>query len=455
MTSADALPNDGLSQPARSFAIAAVLVAMAIVVIDAGITTVALPTLARAFHLTSAEAIFVVTAYQAALVMALLPCAALGERYGYRRVFVSGVALFTAASLAAALSASLPALLAARFTQGLGGAAILSLGVALLRYSVSDARLGTAISWNALTVALSAAAGPAIGALLLSRMDWPWLYAVNLPLGIGVLLAARALPPVPGQTGQLDGLSIGLNCVMFGCLVTGAENLLHAPLVAALLLGTAVLAGSALVRRERPKRHPLIPLDLLARASFRISVIASVCCFAGQTASLLALPFHLQHTLGQSPWMAGLYMTAWPLSVAAVATLTRRRLANRPGRLTCTAGGAILSVGLAMLALWPAHNPPSMLIPSLMVCGAGFGLFQVANNRNMFLAAPRDRSAAAGAMQGAARVSGQTAGAILVSLLFAFAPLEAAGRYAFGLGAALTLAAALVSLLRAGRRFLL
>jgi MFS transporter, DHA2 family, multidrug resistance protein len=452
MISADALPDDGLSQPARSFAIGAVLMAMAIVVIDAGITNVALPTLANSLHIAAAQAIRVVTAYQAALVMTLLPCAALGERFGYRRVFVWGVALFTAASLASALSTTLPALVAARFVQGLGAAAILSLGVALLRFSVSDARLGLAISWTALTVALSAAAGPAIGALLLSRLDWPWLYAVNLPLGAGVMLAARALPLVPSQTGHLDLLSIGLNCVMFGSLVVGAAILLRAPVIAVLLMAAAALTGGALVRRERPKLRPLIPLDLLAGESFRISIIASVCCFTGQTAGLLALPFYLQHALGQSPMMAGLYMTAWPLSIATIATLTRRRLANTPGRVTCAIGGALLSAGLAALALCPVRGAPWLLISFLIVCGAGFAMFQVANNRNMFLAAPRDRSGAAGAMQGAARVSGQTTGAILVSLLFALAPLTSAGQFAFGIGAVLTLAAGLISLLRTERR---
>ena len=145
----------GLGQARRLVAIAAVLSSMTLVVLDASIAHVALPTIAHAVQVTPARAVLVVTAYQAALVMALLPLAALGERLGYRRVFVAGVAVFTAASVLCALSTSLPWLLAARFLQGLGGAAVMALGVALLRFSVPPGRLGSAIGWNALTVALA------------------------------------------------------------------------------------------------------------------------------------------------------------------------------------------------------------------------------------------------------------------------------------------------------------
>ncbi|MCE9522048.1 MAG: MFS transporter, partial [Alphaproteobacteria bacterium] len=220
MTRTYTAPNDvsplhhliALNQPRRTIAIGAVLTAMAIVVVDAGLSNIALPTMAASLHAAPAKAILVVTAYQVAVVMALLPCAALGERFGFRRVFTIGVALFTVASLASALSPSMSWLIAARFVQGLGGAAILALGVALLRFSVSDTHLGVAIGWNALTVALSAAAGPAIGAIIISQTSWHWLYAVSIPFGVGVLLATRALPSIEINRERLDFISIVLNC---------------------------------------------------------------------------------------------------------------------------------------------------------------------------------------------------------------------------------------------------
>ncbi|MDP3459317.1 MAG: MFS transporter [Hyphomonas sp.] len=445
-------PADDLQLPRRTLAIIAVLAAMVMVVVDSGVTTVALPSIGRAFQIAPAEAILVVTAYQTALVMALLPCAALGERIGYRRAFVSGIVTFMAASLSCALSPNLFWLLLARFVQGLGGAGVLALGVALLRFSVADGRLSAAIGWNALTVAIAAATGPAIGALMLSQLDWPWIYALNLPLGAGVLVAARALPQVSGQGGRLDAVSIGLNCAFFLFFVTGAQLMMSASSLSAICLGAAGLVGTALIRREKSKAKPLIPLDLLERLSFRISVLASVCCFAGQTAGLLALTFHLQHGLGKSPMVAGLYMTVWPLSVAATAALTNRRLSEVPTGLLCVVGGVALSMGLAALALWSGQGDPNLLLPLTALCGAGFGLFQVANNRNMFLSTPRERSGAAGALQGVARVSGQTVGAVLVALLFAIASQRATDQIVFGVASALTLAASLISMLRAGTK---
>jgi DHA2 family multidrug resistance protein-like MFS transporter len=428
-------------------AIASVLAAMVLVVLDAAIANVALPTIARSLRVTPAMSVWIITAYQTALLVALLPCAAIGESMGYRRVFTIGVALFIGASVLCALSPSLQWLVAARFLQGLGGAAVMALGVALLRFVVPSQQLGAAIGWNALAVALSSAAGPTIGAAILSVAGWPWLFAVNVPLGILVLLATRALPNVRATARRLDLLSIGLNAGAFASLVIGAELLPARPAVAAALLAAATALLVALVRREIPKEAPLIPLDLLRADSFRISVIASVLCFAGVAAGMVALPFYLQHGLGQDALMTGLYMTPWPLT-AAIAAPFAGRLANRvPTGLLCAAGGTCLAIGLTAAALWPLHGHPLPLALLTMLCGLGFGLFQVPNNRSMFLAAPLERSGAAGGMQGTARLAGQTSGAIIITLLFTLRSVDAAPRIGLGIAGALTLASGLVNAL--------
>ena len=440
--------SSGLQGPQRNAAIAAVLAAMVLAVLDAAIANVALPSMARSLQVTPGMSVWIITAYQTALVMGLLPCAALGESQGYRRVFTMGVALFTAASALCALSPSLPWLVAARFLQGLGGAAIMALGIALLRLIVPQRQLGAAIGWNALAVALSSAAGPTIGALVLSVASWPWLFALNLPLGALVLLASRALPDLAGTARPLDRFSVALNAAVFASLVVGAEVLVEQPVLAASLLAAAAISLAALIRREMPRAAPLIPLDLLRAESFRISVMASVCCFAGMTMGLLALPFYLQHSLGQDTLMAGLYMTPWPLTVAVAAPVAGH-LANRvPTAWLCAAGAVCLALGLAAASLWPLRGNALPLVPITMLCGLGFGLFQVPNNRNMFLSAPRERAGAAGGMQGTARLAGQTAGGVVMSLLFTVASVESAPRVGLGIGAVLTLTAGLVSVLR-------
>jgi DHA2 family multidrug resistance protein-like MFS transporter len=442
--------STGLPQPRRTVAIASVLAALVLVVLDAAIANVALPTIARSLHVTPAQSVWVVTAYQIALVMALLPCGALGESLGYRRVFTVGVAVFTGASALCAFSPSLPWLIAARFIQGLGGAAVMSLALALIRFVVPHERVGAAIGWNALIVALASAAGPTIGALILFRLGWPWLFAVNIPLGLVALIATRSLPDVAGSARRLDLISVALNAGTFAAVVVGVEMLPARPAPAVALLAVSAVCLTALVRREAPQAAPLIPLDLLRSHSFRVSVIASVCCFAGQTLGMVALPFYLQHELGQSALMTGLYITPWPLSVAVVAPITGRLSDRVPGAWLCAVGGACMALGLAALSLWPSRGGPSPLVPLIILCGLGFGLFQAPNNRNMLLSAPRERSGAAGGMQGTARLAGQTTGAVIMTLLFTLSTLEAAPRIGLAIGAVLTLVAGLVSTLRAG-----
>jgi DHA2 family multidrug resistance protein-like MFS transporter len=428
-------------------AIVSVLAAMVLVVLDAATVNVALPTLAKSLHVPSGRAVAVVTAYQLGLVIALLPTAALGESLGYRQVFKAGVLLFTAASIACSLSPSLTWLVAARFVQGLGGAAVMSLGVALMRQVVSPSKFGAVVGWNALAVALVTAAGPALGSIVLSIASWQWIFAATRPLAVVVLLASRALPNIAGNGRKVDLVSVILNTMAFAALVTACEFLPSRPAFSILLFAVAATGLVALVRRERSQEAPLIPLDLLQSVSFRISVIASVLCFAGQTAGLIALPFYFQHRFHLSAFMTGFLITPWPLTTAFMAPVAGRLADRVSGAFLCAVGGLLLAVGLMGVALWPASGPVALL-PFVMLCGGGFGLFQVSNNRNMFLSAPKERSGAAGGMQGTARLTGQTIGAVMMTMLFSFLSASDVPRIAMTIGGVLTLTAGIVSVLR-------
>jgi DHA2 family multidrug resistance protein-like MFS transporter len=413
--------------------------------------SVALPTMASSLQVTPAEAVRVVTAYQLGLVVSLLPAAALGESLGYRRVFAAGVALFTGASVFCALSRGVAWLLAARLLQGVGGAAVMALGVALLRAAVPPHRLGAAIGWNAIAVALASAAGPALGAAVLSVAPWPWLFAINLPLGGFVLLAACGLPGAQGTGRPVDLVSVGLNVCVFAGLVLSAERMPSQSALAGALLFGAVACAAVLVRREVGRAAPLVPVDLLSGRAFRVSVLASCLCFAGQGAALVALPFHLQREWGLTAWRTGLCLTPWPLAVALAGPLAGRLAERIPTARLCGAGGGLLATGLAAAALLPAQGGAPWLAPCIVLCGLGFGLFNVPNNRSMFLSAPQGRSGAAGGLQSLARLSGQTTGAVAVTLLFSLTPMSGAPRLGLALAAAVTLAAGVVSLLRLER----
>ncbi len=443
--------QDGLALPRRAVAAVAVLAAISLAVIDTAIANVALPTMAAALGVSPAASVWVVTGYQLAVVVTLLPAAALGESLGYRRVFVAGVALFTAASVLCALSPSLPWLVSARFLQGLGSACIMSLMAAMVRHTYPHRLLGRAIGWTALAVALSSAAGPTIGAAILGIAHWPWLFAVNLPIGAVVLLASPALPATAGTGRRLDRASVALNAGFFAPAVVGIDLAASRPALGFGLVAVGVACGAALVRREWSRPAPLVPLDLLRSPSFGLSVVSSVCCFSAATASFVALPFYLEHGLGRDAVTAGLTMTPWPLTVAVAAPLSGRLADRVSTSLLCGLGGVCLAVGLALAALWPLHGDLQPLVLFTVLSGFGFGLFQTPNNRNMLLSAPKPRSGAAGGLQATARLTGQTAGAVLMSLLFALAPAAAAPRIGLGVAAVLALAGGAVSLLRWGR----
>jgi DHA2 family multidrug resistance protein-like MFS transporter len=176
-----------------------------------------------------------------------------------------------------------------------------------------------------------------------------------------------------------------------------------------------------------------------------LSVAASVCCFAAQSAGLLALPFILQRELGQTPLMTGIAMTAWPVAVGCAALASGLWLDRHPRSRLTVAGGVLLMIGLALGAAAPASLGPGPLALAMALCGIGFGLFQVPNNRNLFLAAPLSRSAAAGGMQGTARLTGQVTGATLIGLLFALTDGSSAPRLALAIGAGFALLSAVLS----------
>lgn len=428
----------------------AVLSAMALVVLDAGLVNVALPTIAGSLKAAPADAILIVSAYQTALVIGLLPCAHVAERFGYRRLFVGGLVMFSAASIVCALAGSLAMLVAARAVQGLGGAAIMALGIALLRLALGKARLGKAIGWNALTVALCSAAAPIIGAFMVSIASWPWLFLAKLPIIAIALVAARGLPEAAASNRQIDLSGIALHGSAAALILVAAGMAIGHPVPALLLACGAIMLAWALVRRQKSREAPLWPIDLLALRSFRVSVVASICCFTAQSAGLLALPFYLQLGLGQGLVATGLILTCWPLTVA-ITSVVANRLAERLGSAAlCTTGGLVLGSGLLLSALPPAAGVMPLVI-GVVLSGLGFGLFQVPNNRTLFLTAPADRSAAAGGMQGTARLVGQASGALLMGFIFACAPALVAPRIGFALGSLFAIAAALVSALEIRR----
>lgn len=423
MPASDPAPlADGLPQPQRAWAFAVLGMAMAMSVVDGAIVNIALPTISADYGVEPAHAIWIVNAYQLAIAVSLLPLAALADSWGYRRVYLIGLGLFSVASLLCALAPTLPALIGARILQGLGASAMMCVNIAIVRFVYPRSLLGQGVGNMALIIATSSAISPSVGAAILSVASWHWMFLVNVPIGAAALaIGLRTLPRMPRSRHKLDALSIALNVLTLGLLITGIDRLGDRQNLALAYgeLAAAVLIGAVLVRRQVGLALPIVPIDLLAMPVFALSLITSVTSFASQSLALVALPFYLQGVLHMSASASGLLLTPWPLGIAFMAPIAGR-LADRyaPGPLG-SAGQLILASGLALVALAPASAAHWDLAWRLALCGIGFGFFQSPNNKIIIGSAPPHRSAGASGLQSTGRLVGQSIGAAVMAVIFA------------------------------------
>jgi DHA2 family multidrug resistance protein-like MFS transporter len=459
-TAAPGAVADGLPVPERYWSMAAILLGIALSVLDSTVVNLALPDITRHFGASPAAAVWVVNAYQLATLVLLLPCAQLGDRLGYRRVYLVGLTIFTVASLACVVAPTLPLLAGARALQGLGAAGMMAVNAALVRLTYPSAVLGRGIALNSVVVASASVAGPTVAALVLSVASWPWIFVIQLPLGLAVLwVGRRALPfnVVPPTAPRLRPLDVLLNIAMFSLVFLAADALgarrgnapdPHTRAIALGLLVAGLAIGAFYIRRQLRQEVPLFPVDLLRIRVFALSMCTSVTAFAAQTLAFIALPFLLLEGQGRSHFEAGLVLTAWPAAIVLVAPVAGRLIHRYPGGLLGGIGQGLLAAGLAWLALLPQHPATASIVMACALCGLGFGIFQSPNNHTIVTSAPLRRAGAASGMLGSARLTGQSLGAVLLGLIFGAVGVTEGGPIALGLAATLAAASAVFSTLR-------
>ena len=411
-----------------------IILGLTLSVLDSSIVNLALPAIARELQASSALTLWVVNAYQLAGLVLLLPLAALGERMGYRRIYLMGMVVFVMASVAATLANSLSTLIAARVFQGIGAAGVMSVNAALVRLTYPRAMLGRGMAINSLVVATSSMAGPTVAAGILSVANWPWLFAINVPLGLLTLwMGYKALPANPvvnRQSEPIALLDVVLNILMFTLLFLGGEQLgvrMGQENAAGSsfmpsgwwLLGAGVAVGYVYLRRQWHKTAPLFPVDLMRIPVFRLSMCGSVSAFCAQMLSYLALPFLLLEARGLSPIEAGMLITAWPLATMLTAPVAGRLIGKYPDGLLGGIGMAMFATGLWLLAAMPVDVAHWDMVWRMVLAGSGFALYQSPNNHTIVTSAPLSRSGAAGGMLSSARMTGQTLGAVVLATIFA------------------------------------
>jgi MFS transporter, DHA2 family, multidrug resistance protein len=450
----DTPPYDGLPTPQRYWAILTIGLALTLAVLDGAIANVALPTIARDVHASPSASIWVVNAYQLTITISLLPMASAGEIFGYRRIYKWGLAIFTFASLGCALSDSLLSLTFARIIQGFGAAGIMSVNMALVRFTYPRRLLGRGVGLNATIASVASAVGPSVAAAILSVANWPWLFAINIPIGIAALTVAWfSLPATPRERRPFDSPSALLSAVAIGMLIMAIDSLSHQESIALVIIqfAIALVVGTFLVSRELSRTAPLVPVDLMRIPIFALSVATSICGFMAQGMGLVALPFLLEDTLHFNEVQTGVLMTPWPLTVALIAVLAGRLADRYRVGILSGSGLIVMALGLALLATMPQHPSEPDIVWRMMVTGLGFGFFNTPNNRAIIISAPPARSGGASGMQATARLFGQTTGAALVALVFGLVP-QGGTRVTLTAATAIAALAAGISFLRiAGR----
>jgi MFS family permease len=240
---------DGLPTPQRYWAAATIWLALTLSLLDSSIANVALPTIAADLNAPAADSVWVVNAYQLAIVVSLLPMAAIGEMVGFRRVFQLGIIVFSLGSLGCTFAHSLPMLAFARAIQGFGAAGIMSQNGALVRFTYPSKMLGRGLGLNALVASAGAALGPTVAAGILAVASWQWLFAVNIPIGIGAYLLGRKSLPDNPKSGSFDLEGTLLSASMFGFGFIGIDLLTRG---GSIWIGMSALALGGIRHRSRP-----------------------------------------------------------------------------------------------------------------------------------------------------------------------------------------------------------
>lgn len=412
---------DGLPKPRRYWAIAAISFGTALFVVDGAIANVALPTIARDLRVGDGVVTNVVTVYQLVLVMLLLPFSSLGDRMGHRSFYQLGQLVFLLASAATLFAHNFALLLVVRALQALGAGMALSVSAAMLREIYPSKNLGSGMGINSVIVASSAALAPTIGGYIVAHLEWRWVFVVAAPLAALSLLLGRALPDPVRQNRQPETVSGVWSALTVLLLIGGLQLAMHsaepAPGIVAAVLG--IVSAWFLVKRERRRSHPVVPVDLMAMPVIGLSALGAVSAFIASGSLMLALPFRFEDVMGYSPDEVGLLLLPFPLTMLVVAPLAGW-LSDRiaPTKLGIT--GMVIAIGGLVLIMTMSPEPGAIGIAwRLSLCALGFGLFFAPNSRLLIGRAPKARAAAAGGLLSTARLSGQTLAAAAVGILLA------------------------------------
>jgi EmrB/QacA subfamily drug resistance transporter len=435
------------SRPRAGWTFAIVSVALFMVTLDNLVVSTALPTIRLDLGASLESLEWTVNAYTLAFAVLLLTGAALGDRFGRRRMFGVGIGLFTLSSAAAALAPTTDALVAARAAQGIGAAIVLPLTLTLLSAAVPVEKRGLALgAWSGIS-GLGVALGPVVGGAVVDGISWHWIFWLNVPIGIALVpLSRRFLTESFGPAGRLDlpGIALvggGLFGLVFG-IVRGEA--LGSTILGSIGAGVALLA--AFVAWEHRAPAPMLPLRFFRSRAFSATNGTSLAMFFGVFGSIFLLSQFFQTTQGLSPLDAGLRVLPWtimPMFVAPVAGILSDRIGARPLMAT---GLALQAIAIGWLAAVTTPDVAySALLAPFVLAGTGMALvFAPAANAVLASVKPEEAGQASGATNAIRELGGVLGVAVLASVFTANGGYESPQAYVDGMTAALPIGAAVL-----------
>jgi EmrB/QacA subfamily drug resistance transporter len=433
-----------------TFAITSVAVFMA--TLDNLVVTTALPVIRKDLHATVESLEWTVNAYTLTFAVLLLTGAALGDRFGRRRMLVVGLGIFTLASAAAALAPSAGVLIAARAVQGVGGAIVTPLTLTILSAGVPANRRGAFIgAWSGIA-GLAVAFGPVLGGAVVSGISWHWIFWLNVPIGLALIPLARLrLQETYGPTNRLDfpglGLaSAGLFGIVWGLVRGNGQGWASTEIVTALIAGAILVV--AFILWELRAEAPMLPMRFFRNRVFALANVASLLMFFGMFGSIFLLSQFFQSIQGYSPLGSGLRILPWtimPMFVAPIAGALSDRIG---GHRLMGVGLTLQAGGLASLAsLSTPTTPYWQLVGPFMVAGIGMAMFW-APVSNVVLSAvrPAEEGQASGANNAIRELGGVFGIAVLASVFSAYGGYRTPDTFVNGMNAAVWIGASVVAL---------
>jgi EmrB/QacA subfamily drug resistance transporter len=434
------------------WAFAITSIALFMTTLDNLVVTTALPVIRHDLHASLSGLEWMVNAYTLTFAVLLLTGAALGDRFGRRRLFGIGLAIFTGGSALAALAGSANELIAARAIQGLGGAIVLPLTLTILSAAVPPNRRGVALgAWGGIG-GLAVALGPLVGGAIVQGISWQWIFWLNVPFGLVLIpLALRQLEETHGSNGRLDlpGLALsaaGLLAVVWGLVRGNDAGWTSIEVVSALLAGAVVLA--LFVLWELRATAPMLPMRFFRNRTFTAANVASLFMFVGMFGSIFLLAQYFQTVQGASPLQSGLRILPWtamPILIAPIAGLLSDRIGGRPIMAT---GLALQATGLVWIgAILTTTLPYSSIVIPFALSGIGMAMY-FAPVANVVLSSvkPDEEGQASGANNAIRELGGVFGVAVLAAVFSHYGGYQTQDSFVQGVTPALYLGAAIVAI---------